>query len=65
MELLNKKELAAYVGASEATVSDWIYRDVELGPLSIKLGRRRVWDKARVDRYLADRFAEAEQKRAS
>lgn len=64
MELLDKKELAAYVGTNVATVSDWVYRGVELGPLSIKLGRRRVWDKTRVDRYLAQRFAEAE-KRAS
>ncbi|GAB2474475.1 helix-turn-helix transcriptional regulator [Xylanimonas ulmi] len=64
MKLIDKKAVAALTGTSDATVTDWVYRGVELGPLSIKLGRRRVWDEERVLRWLNDRFAEAE-KRAS
>lgn len=54
--LLRPAEAAARIGVAEATLRYW--RHVGRGPVSFKLGARRVvYDVADVDRWLEEQYA--------
>ncbi|MGW8565178.1 helix-turn-helix transcriptional regulator [Isoptericola sp. NPDC055881] len=61
-ELMFKAEVAEMLRVSEATLTDWVYRGEGIGALSVKLGRRRVWRRADVEKALDQMFTDAARK---
>ncbi|MFB1295794.1 helix-turn-helix transcriptional regulator [Mycobacterium sp. pW049] len=56
MDLINIKETAQLVSRPEATVRWWIATGTELGPLSAKIGRRRMFRRADVEAWINAQF---------
>ncbi|OBI53484.1 hypothetical protein A5707_11335 [Mycobacterium kyorinense] len=55
-ELMTADQVAAETGRPLATIRYWVATGTELGPLSRRIGRRRVWRRADIERWLADQF---------
>lgn len=53
------EEVAAHINRTVRTVRYWIATGTELGPLSAKIGRRRMFRRADVEQWLAKQFEEA------
>lgn len=53
-QLLTKRDIAEAFDVSVNTVNHWVA--VGYGPPSAKIGRRRVWRRSDVDRWLEAQF---------
>lgn len=58
-ELMTIEQVAEFLNASVATVRWWIAKEVEIGPLSARIGRRRMFRRADVEKWLDDKFSGA------
>lgn len=58
---LNAAELEQLTGVPASTFRYWALSGSPEGPPSVKLGRRRVWSRAKVEAWLAERETAAGQ----
>lgn len=58
MDYLTTEELAAIVRTPAETIRYW--RSIKKGPKSFKIGRRVLYERAEVERFLAEAQAKAE-----
>lgn len=57
-QLMTLEEVAEFIRTPEATLRFWRHRG-EYGPRSAKVGRRVMYRKSDVDRWLAEQFDHA------
>ncbi|MDG5772360.1 helix-turn-helix domain-containing protein [Mycolicibacterium fortuitum] len=55
MELLGFRAASSFLGVPEATLRYW--RGADLGPASFKVGRRVVYRRQELERWIAEREA--------
>lgn len=55
MEKLGMRATSAYTGVLEGTLRYW--RSIGVGPASYKLGRKVFYDRAELDRWMAEQKA--------
>lgn len=55
-DLMTIEEVAERINRTPRTVRYWIANKAELGPLSAKIGRRRMFRRADVERWLDEQF---------
>ena len=51
-DYLTTDEVAAHYRTSPATVRYWVH--ISYGPTSVKVGRRRLWPRAEIERFDSD-----------